>query len=639
MTTPTRTHFLYLGISITLVGIVWLIYQPGLSGPFVFDDFTNILVNPALHNIEFSLDAFKEAMFSNDSGLLGRPLSMLSFAINAALTRFDVYYFKLTNLVIHIINGLLLGVFTYKVLQSYNQTQSSSLTANHLKLVSLLVTSLWLFHPLNLTSVLYVVQRMNSLSTLFMLAGIVTYVIAREKLIAGNRSGLWLLLSLPLWTAMAVFSKENGVLLPVYVLLIELLFYRFKSEASLNTHFRWLFVAIVVLPITLGLGLFFAKTDIFLNYQLSSFTLEQRVLTETRVLWFYLSLILIPDISRMGLFHDDFVISDGLLEPATTLLAASGILALIVLSIALVRRLPLVSFSILWFLIGHSLESSVFPLELVHEHRNYLPQFGPVLGLVFYVLYPYKRKTGANSSDAYAQFAFIFIYIVLAAYNTYARSEYWRSSWTLAAQEVKTHPGSVRANTYAAVLLHKKKQYDLALDFFVKAINLDPADPQTRIRLIQHLYQSKKPIPEELIQETRDLLPQGIAVDPEVLHTLDPLLIVTADSPELSNKIIAMYEQYISDNGADRGWRLFAYNRLMNVYRMRNNPGKVLYYLQKTIELDKATPGYYLEAAEILTDLGKPKTARELLDTLQSSNILLGKEDADRLSNILRKLK
>ena len=89
-----------------------------------------------------------------------------------------------------------------------------------------------------------------------MLIGVVSYIIAREKLISGNRSGLWILLSLPLWTAMAVFSKENGVLLPVYILLIELLLYRFKSEASLNTYFRWLFTIVVILPIAFGLGLF-----------------------------------------------------------------------------------------------------------------------------------------------------------------------------------------------------------------------------------------------------------------------------------------------------------------------------------------------------------------------------------------------
>jgi len=635
-----RSYGLTLLTGIVLSAVAYLVYSPGLSGPFVFDDLSNILANPTLHNIKPGFASFYAAAQSNDSGLLGRPLSMLSFAINAALFQFDTYYYKLTNLMIHIFNGLLLGTLAYRLLNSLNQRQqhAAQVTSNHLRLVSLLATGLWLYHPLNLTTVLYVVQRMNSLATLFIVAGLLCYVIGRERVLSGNKTGLWLLLTLPLWTVLAVFSKENGALLPAFVLLIEVLVFRFKAAPTTGKAFRWLFALTVALPIMAGLLLLIFKLDAFLDYTRYPFTLEQRFLTETRVLWFYLSLIVIPNISRMGLYHDDFALSTGLLEPFSTLPAIAGIIALIALAIALRNRAPLIALGIFWYFLGHSLESSIFPLELIHEHRNYLPQFGLILALVFYVLYPYQRRQ-ESTNNAYAQHAFIIIFTALAAYGNYARAQHWQTSWSLAAQEVRAHPNSIRANTQIAALLHEKKRYDLALNYLVRAVNLDPADPKTRLRLIQHLFQSGQSMPETLLQETTALLPKATLVDPEILHTFVPLLLVTTAEPNLSDRLISMYEGYLTTNKANNAWRLFAYHKLIDVYRIRQKQDKALFYLQESIKLGSPLPAHYLEAAEILIAMGQREKAGKILDTMQSSNILLKQPDVDRLNTLQAKLK
>ena len=634
--------FLAIGIGLFLFTVTTIVYYPGLNGPFVFDDLPNILLNPTLRNIEFTWDAFQAAMLSNDSGVLKRPIPMLSFALNAALTQFDVYYFKLTNLVIHIINGLLLGYITYQLLLRYKEAHSSTptLSNTHLLLVTAAAICLWLIHPLNLTSVLYVVQRMNSLSTLFILIGLVNYTIARKQIIAGHKSGLAALVLLPLWMTLAALCKENGVLLPVYVILIELFFYRFRAASSTNQIFRWLFFAIIIFPIATGILILITNYDIFIGYSHHAFTAGQRIMTEARVLWFYLSMIFIPDISRMGLFHDDFILSAGILEPVTTLLSIAGIMLLIVISYFTRNRYPLIGFAILWFLLGHSIESSFLALDLVYEHRNYLPQFASILTFVFYALYPYSKLT-QNSNNRYIQNAVIILFILLTAYGTHLRSEQWRSDITLAIQEVSSHPASPRANTYLAVTLDNRKQYNTATRYFVTAANLEPENPSNLLRLIHHLDNADRPVPSKMIGELGRLLGQQNLFAPDILLTFYPLLHDTTDHPKLNHALIIEFEKYIERKSANvpKNWLIYAYDKLSSVYQKSGDLGKALFYLQKCIKLDKNSSLYYLESAEILISLNKPGEAKKILDTLQSSNILITKADTKRFNNIFSKLK
>ena len=100
------------------------------------------------------------------------------------------------------------------------------------------------------------------------------------------------------------------------------------------------------------------------GYELRSFTLLERLLTEARVLWFYLGLIVLPRFEAFGLYHDDISLSTGLLMPWTTLPALLGLAGLVGIAWHVRNRAPLLAFGIAWFLIGHSLESTVLPLEI-----------------------------------------------------------------------------------------------------------------------------------------------------------------------------------------------------------------------------------------------------------------------------------
>ena len=103
----------------TLLLLVALVYWPGLHGGYVFDDITNIIDNTSLHVVgNATWPEWMAAIYSSPSSDLQRPLAMLSFAINHALTGLDPYWMKLTNLGIHLLNTWLVFLLVRRVLQS-----------------------------------------------------------------------------------------------------------------------------------------------------------------------------------------------------------------------------------------------------------------------------------------------------------------------------------------------------------------------------------------------------------------------------------------------------------------------------------------------------------------------------------------
>jgi hypothetical protein len=89
---------------------VFGVYAPGLKGPFVFDDYPNIVDNPLVAVDALDAANLRDAAFSLRNGPYPhRGLARLSFALNYYFAggRFDAFAFKLTNVVIHVVNGLL----------------------------------------------------------------------------------------------------------------------------------------------------------------------------------------------------------------------------------------------------------------------------------------------------------------------------------------------------------------------------------------------------------------------------------------------------------------------------------------------------------------------------------------------------
>ncbi len=453
-------HFLLL----VMFGVCVLAYLPGLSGPFVFDDGPNILGNKNLRVDELTIEKLASAVLSGSSGLLQRPLSMFSFALNfffagdLASTKPEPFPFKITNLFIHLLNGLMVFILTKLLVGAYRNFRQPSLPAGYPGWLALVVAALWLLHPLNLTSVLYVVQRMTSLAALFTFAGMVSYVWGRSRLYYGERGGvIAVLCSLFIFLPLAMLSKENGALLPFLILVAEITLFRLVTAKNLDRYFLLgLFAVSVLLPTLIFISYSIQHPQwLSAGYVIRDFSLAERLMTESRAIWFYLRLILLPDTGLLGIYHDDFAISRQLLDPPTTLPAMLGIFGLFVAVWLLRSKIPLVAFGLLFFLVGHAMESSFLALELIHEHRNYLPMFGILLVVLHLLLNPLVAKNTLR-----LRLALVILLIPMFAATTFVRASAWGDSQELWETEVRHHPTSARANVEMGDLIVHMSQLD-----------------------------------------------------------------------------------------------------------------------------------------------------------------------------------
>lgn len=488
-----------------------LAYWRGLAGPFVFDDYNNIVDNPKLRVEDLSLPAVWQAMLAGDAGPLKRPLSMLSFMLNYVASGLAPFPFKLTNLGIHLLNGVLVFSLCRRLVHLV-PLKVGALGNAQLDYAAVAATGFWLLHPVQLTSVLYVVQRMTSLSATFVLLGLLVYLRARLSASPGQRRRL-LWLGVPCCAVLAALTKESGLLLFAFAFVIEAVVFRY---ARLPGE-RWgtpaqFFALTVALPLSLLCLYLLLHPEWFQHAAANrSFTVVERLWTESRVLFLYLSLLFVPAISNMALFYDDFVVSRGFFDPMTTALAIAAWTVLLGVSFILRRQAPWLIFSVLWYFAGHAMESTIVNLELVHPHRNYLAFVGPLLGL---------SVTGAallGLTRPYLAAALTVVVTAALATTTSLRADQWRNPLDLAAYEVIHRPESPRANYEIARLLNltaistgNESLNKDAIRYLRKAAELEPTEISA---LVGIAVASESAIPADVLSEIQRRLrasPMGL---------------------------------------------------------------------------------------------------------------------------------
>ena len=354
-----------------------LAYAGAANDYFLFDDRPALTANSAITQLDpLAAAAWRDALLSSNAGPTGRPLAMLSLALDAGWQdRLSAVPFKLTNLLIHLACGVLLLAF---LLQLQRAQPAAGLRLG--TSATAFATALWLLAPLHVSTVLYPVQRMAQLSALFMLLGLYLYARWRNRW-AQQGASVAELLAAALWlglvTLAALLSKENGVLLVWLLPLVEWVVFRGRWAGAELPWLRRLALLALLLPLALVAALLlWAPETILAGYAQREFSFSERLLTQLRVLWHYVGWFVLPLPGQLGFLHDTIPVSRGWFAPATTALA--GIAWLLVLGIAVrsARSCPWLLFGLLFFLIGHSMESSVLALEMVFEHRNYLPSVG-----------------------------------------------------------------------------------------------------------------------------------------------------------------------------------------------------------------------------------------------------------------------
>jgi len=422
------------------------IYWPGRGGGFVFDDFPNIVDNVALHVTNWDRHAWLAAVFSSDSGLDHRPLPMATFALNYVFTGLDPMPMKLTNIAIHAFNACLVLC----LLRTLLAMASPTVDAHRREWTARFAAAAWALHPINLMAVLFVVQRMESLCHAFVFAGLWLYLLGRQRQLAGDIGGGWRIVAgIVGGTALGVLSKESAVLLPMYAACLEL--FVFKGRDADGKRDRRLFAffgLVLVLPALFGLAWLLPKVTSTVAYATRTFTLGERLLTESRVVLDYLHWTVFPSLRAFGLYHDDIAISRGLMQPVSTLLALAALALLVAGAFVLRKRRPLLALGIAWFLCAQLLTATIVPLELVFEHRNYFASLGICLAVADLLLLSPRNESMRRIGALLA-----LLWLLLLAMTTALRAREWSDPLRFATSEAAKHPLSPRATYDQARLL------------------------------------------------------------------------------------------------------------------------------------------------------------------------------------------
>lgn len=473
--------------------LVFLIYLQAADGPYLVDDMPNLVNNDKLIITDFSFEAIKEAALSSPASRFYRPVSMLSFAANYSLTGDkSPFPIKLTNIFLHLVIGLGIFILTRKLLPHLMQ-QPTGADRRVVNMVSLLTTILWISHPLFVSTVLYPVQRMAMLSTFFVIYGCIIYLYLRDRIISDNRGYTTLLIIIPLITITGFFAKENAFLLPGFMLLIEYYCFNFRLHGKTPAYYDVALKTFLWIPV---IAVFLYLTYTYINQAgeaLSNypFSINERVLTQFRILWHYLGWLAFLNPEPLGIYHDDIRLSTGLMQPWTTLLSITAWAAVIPAAFLLNRYSRIFAFGLLWFLWGHSIESTVLPLGIVFEHRNYLPGYGPILALAG-LMGTFLQKHNMKPALVYS---LLVLFVVLPNLLLHERVQRWTDQQSLAIWLLDKHPGSVHALTVSANYLSAIGDTRHAMQALDRAQSLSPDNTAVlfnRIRMLCEKHPEEK---------------------------------------------------------------------------------------------------------------------------------------------------
>lgn len=520
-----------------------LVYFPGLKGGFIFDDIPNLgQMNQYVDMHHW--DNIQKFVSSGTAGPTGRPVSLLSFVPQADdWLAGNAFPFKVVNLIIHLLCGMLLYWVTQLLLRAYGEVNQKKIAW-----VALLTAGFWLLHPLMLSTTLYVIQRMAQLPLLFSLLAIIGYFKGRALLaVYPLKAYLIMTLSIGLGTILATFSKENGALLPLLILVIEF------CNPNKNYKPMWQWRAVCLWLPSLAIVALLARTIDFSSdpWPNRNFNQIERLLTEGRIVVDYLAQLVIPRIEGYGFFQDGFLVSKDWLSPPTTLFSILFLLALLISSLLVRKKYPLITLAILFFFAAHLMESTFIGLELYFEHRNYI-------AAIFFFL---PLATGLYAlSEMIKPSVVIFISVLLLAFvaaMTWQRAILWSDTTRLQLFWAQNSPNSARGRDFIARKLIDNQQYGEAIHFLENAIQQHPDSGVLSLGLLslkvskgvvthQDFLQTAQSIALQRVEYQNTQILQGI-----VFFVLDDPLLAKQYSNDLIHILDALMKNRSYSNNAD----------------------------------------------------------------------------------------
>lgn len=537
----------------------FFIYSNTLKAPFFFDDEAHIPENPHIRLTELTFKGITEAALK--SPLPHRLIANITFALNYYFHRYNVIGYHLTNIAIHILATIFLCLFVENTLRTpllHNRYA-------RYKWIPFFAALIWLVHPIQIQAVTYIVQRMTSLAAMFYILSLLFYVKGRLACQSNKKSWTWFV-GCVIAGIFALGCKEIAATLPLFILLYELYFFQ-ELKSSRLKHYLPYIISVFIISVFIGLR-YLGSTpleSILSEYDRLEFTLTERLLTQPRAVIYYISLLAYPSPGRLNFDHN-FTLSHSLIDPLTTLPSIAAICVLIGLAFYMAKRQPLLSFCILWFFGNLVIESSVIGLDMVFEHRLYLPSM--FVGLAFVALACRWIKQNWVTIPAFCVIA------LLCCMWTYQRNSLWNDPVTLWKDSADKSPGKPRPQYNLANAFYDRGNYSQAIKYYTTTLQLDPNRADAHIGLA-FVY-----------------LAQGKA-DQAITHCTEALQLNPREAKAYYNLGRAFYRQNKLDKAIEHynhalrlNPRLFQiYNDLATAFYRQGKIDKAIAYWNKAMRL------------------------------------------------------
>lgn len=584
-------------VLVLLAVFLVLCYLNTFNVSWQLDDKLNITANPRVQISDLQPETLYKVAFGDvqSSKLFYRPVSNLSLAVNWYFGQSDVTGYHVVNISIHILTAFFLYL---TVLALFRTPNLAGRYTGSEHFIALLAAVLWAANPIQTQAVTYIVQRMASMAALFYVMGVYLYIKARISRLTKHRvlfyAGVFLAFLL------AVGSKENALMLPAALFLVELVFFRDLSDPGTRKWLLWSGCALVVAVFATGVMLFMSDgfiTRLQNGYESRAFTLFERLLTQPRIILFYLSQIFYPIADRLSIDHD-IAVSTGIFKPWTTLPAILAILCAVAAAFRLMILYPLVSFAVLFFFLNHVIESSIIPLEMVFEHRNYLPSlflFVPVAAGIKWAVDYYKRE---KRSMAVVIIGFVTIIVMLLGTGTYVRNMAWSTPQTLWQDTMEKAPGRARPHTNLGQGYYGKiGDYDKAIELYKKAMHLNHDKHPDKVKALSlKNIANTYIIRDDNYNEAIKILNRAIDIDPGDLDAHFDLHLSLIHAGRL-DEALEQNDYLVSEQPQSEK----ILNSRAMIHLKKNQPEKALPFLIKAIE--KAPNNEYT-----LISLGRAKS-------------------------------
>jgi tetratricopeptide (TPR) repeat protein len=634
--TPCRKNVFAI---VTIFMIVLAVYSNTFHASWHFDDEINILKNEPLHLREISWQSVKKTFFAsyNNGGEIYRPIACLSFALNYYFGKDSVFGYHVVNISIHFLASVFLFLFLHHTL---NVPLLKARYGPNSYFIALLATVLWAINPVQIQAVTYIVQRMASMAGMFYIMSMYFYLKGRTSAQRVLQLAHFFLCFVA--GILAFGSKENAAMLPISIFLFDLFIIQGLTKKSIRKN-SVIFLTLVLIPVILALILkgpsIFATKHLFSGYEPRGFTLLERLLTEPRIILFYITLLLYPMPDRLCITHD-ISISHNLINPPTTIISILLILLILGLAIIKSKKWPFISYCIIFYFLNHIIESTIFPLELIFEHRNYIPSmlfFAPIAILLLRAIQHLSSKRSMQLITS----LFIILVLVGHGHSAFMRNFIWKTEESLWLDAVDKSPDHPRAHHNLGRYYGDTGQREKAIAEYEIALKLKRAshaetDHWTHYNLaLEYIDDNQE---DKAIEHLRKAI-QLVSGFSDAYNNLGVLMIRKGEYDEAFNYLIKAltYDKNSFSAHNNLGFVLLKKRRLEEaitefkralatkndfapalyglgvIYKYKKKFGKAKYYLSKAIEKNKRDAMTRLHLIETLSLMQDEKALKTFL--------------------------